>query len=68
MVKYKTRFYGFWKYMRKVKEDILKGRAQKKYFVTEDEIRVFNLMNSLYESGELETMSIIDVEDRYYKQ
>lgn len=68
MVKYKTRFYGFWKYMRKVKEDILKGRAQKKYFVTEDEIRVFNLMNSLYESGELETMSIIDVEDMYYKQ
>lgn len=65
MVKYKTRYYKFWKYMRGVKQNIEKGQNVKKAFVTEDEIRVFNLMRSM-PLEQLQSKSIIDIQDLYY--
>lgn len=66
MVKYKTRFYKFWKQMRAVKERLQQGNNVKKVFSTEHEVRVFNLLKSLNEQEKLKDMSIIDVEDIYY--
>lgn len=66
MVKYKTRFYKFWKQMRAVKERLQQGNNVKKIFSSEDEVRVFNLLKSLNEQGKLKDMSIIDIENIYY--
>ena len=68
MVKYKTRFYKFWKQMRAVKERLQQGNNVKKVFSTEHEVRVFNLLKSLNEQGKLKDMSIIDVENEYYSK
>ena len=68
MVKYKTRFYKFWKQMRAVKERLQQGNNVKKIFSTEHEVRVFNLLKSLNEQGKLKDMSIIDVENEYYSK
>ena len=40
----------------------------KKIFSTEDEVRVFNLLKTLNAENKLADMSIIDVEDIYYKE
>ena len=68
MVKYKTRFYKFWKQMRAVKERLQQGNNVKKIFSSENEVRVFNLLKSLNAEDKLKDMSIIDVEDMYYGQ
>ena len=68
MTKYKTRFYKFWKQMRAVKERLQQGNNIKKIFSTEDEVRVFNLLKTLNAENKLADMSIIDVEDIYYKE
>lgn len=65
MVKYKTRYYKFWKMMRGVKERLEQGNNVKKIFSSEDEVRVFNLLKS-FEREELKNMSIIDIEEIYY--
>ena len=66
MVKYKSRFYRFWKQMRAVKEAMEMGHTLKKTFTNEAEVRIYNLMKQLYMEGKLEDMSIIDVEEAYY--
>lgn len=68
MVKYKTRFYKFWKQMRAVKEKLQQGNNVKKIFSSEDEVRVFNLLKTLNAENKLQDMSIIDVEDIYYQE
>ena len=68
MVKYKTRFYKFWKQMRAVKEKLQQGNNVKKIFSSEDEVRVFNLLKTLNAENKLQDMSIIDVEDIYYQK
>lgn len=65
MVKYKTNYYKFWKQMRKIKQDIEKGRELRKTFINEDEVRVINLMRTIPVEN-LQSMSIIDVEEMYY--
>lgn len=67
MVKYKTRFYKFWKQMRAVKERLQNGNNVKKIFTTENEVRVFNILKSI-EPEKLKEMSIIDIEDIFYNQ
>lgn len=66
MVKYKTRYYKFWKQMRAVKERLQQGNNVKKIFSSEDEVRVFNLLKTLNAENKLKDMSIIDVEEMYY--
>jgi len=68
MVKYKTRFYKFWKQMRAVKEKLQQGNNVKKIFSSEDEVRVFNLLKTLNAENKLQDMSIIDIEDIYYQE
>ena len=60
MVKYKTRFYKFWKQMRAVKERLQQGNNVKKIFTTENEVRVFNILKSI-EPDKLKELSIIDI-------
>ena len=67
MVKYKTRYYKFWKMMRAVKENIIKGAAVKKTFTSEDEVRVYTMLRELG-AEKLSKMSIIEIEDMYYGQ
>ena len=67
MVKYKTRYYKFWKMMRGVKENIIKGAAVKKTFTSEDEVRVYTLLRELG-SEKLQNLSMIEIEDMYYGQ
>lgn len=66
MVKYKSKFYRFWKQMRAVKQAMEMGHTLKKTFTNEAEVRIYNLMKQLYMEGKLEGMSIIDVEEAYY--
>ena len=65
MVKYKTRYYKFWKMMRAVKENIIKGAAVKKTFTSEDEVRVYTLLRELG-AEKLQKLSMIEIEDMYY--
>lgn len=67
MVKYKTRYYKFWKMMRAVKENIIKGATVKKTFTSEDEVRVYTLLRELG-AEKLSKMSMIEIEDMYYEQ
>lgn len=67
MVKYKTRYYKFWKMMRAVKENIIKGAAVKKTFTSEDEVRVYTMLRELG-AEKLSNMSMIEIEDMYYGQ
>ena len=66
-VKFKSKFYRFWKEMRKVKELIELGRAYKKIYKSKQEIEVIKLLESLGRD-KLKTMSIIDVEDIFYER
>lgn len=68
MVKYKTRFYKFWKMMRAIKYDMEQGHRLKKNFNTEDDVRVYNVMKDLYMEGRLEKLSILDIQDIYYSK
>lgn len=66
MVKYKTRYYRFWKMMRAVKENIIKGAGVKKTFTSEDEVRVYTMLRELG-TEKLSNMSMIELADMYYK-
>lgn len=66
-VKYKSAFYSWWKQMRAVKESIQKGSGNKKIYKTKEEIQVVKLLESIPKE-ELKQMSIIDIEDIFYKE
>ena len=66
MVKYKTKYYKFWKYMRGLKQKLEKGQNIKNIFKDEHEVRVFNFMRSK-PIDELVSKSIIDISEEYYE-
>ena len=66
-VKYKSAFYSFWKQIRTVKESIQRGSGNKKIYKTKEEIQVVKLLESIPKE-ELKQMSIIDIEDIFYKE
>ena len=66
-VKFKSSFYNFWKQMRAVKDALAGGRTNKKVYKTKEEIMVVKLLES-HTREELQNMSIIDIEDEFYKQ
>lgn len=66
-VKYKSSFYSFWKQMRAIKESIQRGSGNKKIYKTKEEIQVVKLLESIPKE-ELKQMSIIDIEDIFYKE
>jgi tRNA splicing ligase len=68
MLKYKTRYYKFWKQMRSVKERVQKHQQLNKTYVNTDEVKILNLMQHLDHAGVLKDLSIIDVEKIYHKQ
>lgn len=66
-VKYKTRFYKFWKYMRGVKQSIQAKHVVKKTFKTKEEVMAYNILKR-YTPEQLTDMSIIDIEDIFYQE
>lgn len=66
MLKYKTRFYQFWKYMRGIKDKLGKNQSVKKTFRTKEEVMAYNIMKDI-EPEILQTKSIIDIENIFYK-
>ena len=66
-VKFKSSFYSFWKQMRGLKDILAAGRQNKKVYKTKEEIMVVKLLES-HTREELQNMSIIDIEDEFYKQ
>lgn len=67
MFKFKTPFYKFWKYMRSMKDAIVKGRNIRQTFVTADETKVISFMRTI-DLEELDKMSIIDVRKKYLER
>ena len=65
-VKFKSSFYNFWKQMRALKDIYAGGRTNKKVYKTKEEIMVVKLLES-HTREELQNMSIIDIEDEFYK-
>ena len=65
-VKFKSKFYSWWKQMRAVKDGIAGGRGIKKVYKTKEEIQVVKLMENIPRDT-LKSMSIIDVEDKFYE-
>ena len=64
-VKFKSRFYNFWKQMRGIKDAMAAGSANKKIYITKEEIQVAKILES-HTREELKNMSIIDIEDEFY--
>ena len=64
MVKYKTKFYKFWKSMRSLKEKMQSNKCIRPSFSNETEIRVYNYMRTLTPE-ELKSKSIIDIRKEY---
>ena len=67
MFKYKTSYYRFWKFMRSIKDAIVKGRQIRQTFKDTYEVEVINFMRSL-NVEDLDKMSVIDVRDKYLKE
>ena len=65
-VKFKSSFYQFWKQMRALKDIYAGGRTNKKVYKTKEEIMVVKLLES-HTREELQNMSIIDIEEEFYK-
>lgn len=65
MVKYKTNYYRFWKYMRGIKQQLEKCQDVKKTFINEIEVLVFNFMRKI-PVDELKQKSIIDIQELFY--
>jgi predicted kinase len=76
MIKYKTPFYKFWKDMRRMKEYIMKGSADKHFAAKNVNSEQTELMNSLFrfmtelknKSIDLDTLSIIDIRNKYLQE
>ena len=66
MIKYKTRYYTFWKYMRGVKNSLQARHNITKTFRTKEEVMAYNILKS-FDPEKLKTMSIIDIEDIFYE-
>jgi tRNA splicing ligase len=66
-VKFKSSFYNFWKQMRAVKDALAGGRQNKKIYKTKEEIQVVKILER-HTREELQNMSIIDIEDEFYKE
>ena len=66
-VKFKSSYYNFWKQMRSLKDIYAGGRQNKKIYKTKEEIMVVKLLES-HTREELQNMSIIDIEEEFYKQ
>ena len=66
MVKYKTKYYKFWKWMRSFKQHIEKNRVIKQTFNSEKEVKIVQLMKKI-PAEKLQEMSIIDIQDKFYK-
>lgn len=66
MIKYKTKFYKFWKWMRTFKQCIEKNRPIRQTYGKEDEVKIIQLMKKI-PVEELQNMSIIDIENLWYK-
>ena len=67
MFKFKTPYYKFWKYMRSLKDLIVKGRQIRQTFKDAYEVDIINFMKSI-DQIELSEMSIIEVRDRFIKE
>lgn len=65
-VKLKSKYYGWWKQWRSVKEKLQKGQNIKKVYTNEFDVKVYKLLLS-HTPEELQNMSIIDVADEFYK-
>ena len=65
-VKFKSYFYTFWKQMRGLKDALASGKGNKKAYRTKEEIQVCKLLES-HTREELKNMSIIDIEDEFYR-
>lgn len=65
-VKVKSRFYLWWKQFRAVKDKIVKGQNIKKVFQNEWDVRLYKYLQE--HINELETKSIIDVQEEFYKE
>lgn len=65
-IKFKSRFYSFWKHMRTIKNVIQTGGNPRKTYVTKEEIEVIKLLQS-YDKEELKNLSIIDVQKKFYE-
>lgn len=65
-VKFKSYFYTFWKQMRGLKDALASGKSNKKAYRTKEEIQVCKLLES-HTREELKNMSIIDIEDEFYR-
>ena len=66
MFKYKLPYYKFWKFMRSIKDAIVKGRQIRQTFKNSYEVEVINFMRSI-DVDKLNDMSIIDVRDMFLK-
>lgn len=65
-VKLKSKYYGWWKQWRSVKEKLQKGQNIKKVYTNEFDVKVYKLLLS-HTPEELQNMSIIDIADEFYK-
>lgn len=70
MFKYKTPFYKYWKYKRGLLESISKNKTVRKNFVTEQDVRVYNIIRDLkdkFGADYLRNLTIKDIEKMYYE-
>ena len=67
MFKFKTPFYKFWKYMRSIKDAIVKDRNIRQTFINKLETDVILFMKNM-DKEKLNNMSIIDVRNEFYKE
>jgi tRNA splicing ligase len=66
-VKFKSSFYKYWKQMRTVKELLQKGKQHLKIYKTKEEIQTIKLLES-YTREQLQELSIIDIQQRFYQE
>lgn len=67
-VKLKTATYRWWKGKRSILDSMKAGHTVKPVYNGAYDIRLFALMNRLKESGELDRMNILDLQDRFAKE
>ena len=68
MVKFKTPTYWWWKDYRNVLERMQHRHEVRPVYRTEDDVKVFALLDFLEKEGKLDGMNILDVEEMYREQ
>ena len=68
MVKLKTPAYLWWKKKRSILQSLQAGHTVKPVYGIPADIKVFGLMNRLKDEGKLDGMSILDVQDIFWKE